>query len=84
MRINMLISERMFYSILFHCFRPLALGQSKWRSCLVPVSNLYVETRSSINIWIPEKHEIKADDFRYMKFIYLQCGEEMKLRDPRN
>ena len=23
-------------------------------------------------------------DFRYMKFIYLHCGEEMKLRDPRN
>ena len=24
------------------------------------------------------------DDFRYMKFIYLHCGEEMKLRDPRS
>ena len=24
------------------------------------------------------------DDFRYMKFIYLQCGEETKLRDPRS
>ena len=23
-------------------------------------------------------------DFRYMKFIYLHCGEEMKLRDPRS
>ena len=23
------------------------------------------------------------DDFRYMKFIYLYCGEEMKLRDPQ-
>ena len=24
------------------------------------------------------------DDFRYMKFIYLHCGEEMKLKDPRS
>ena len=24
------------------------------------------------------------DDFSYMKFIYLHCGEEMKLRDPRS
>ena len=23
------------------------------------------------------------DDFRYMKFIYLHCCEEMILRDPR-
>ena len=22
------------------------------------------------------------DDFRYLKFIYLHCGEETKLRDP--
>ena len=22
------------------------------------------------------------DDFRYMKFIYLDCSEEMKLGDP--
>ena len=22
-----------------------------------------------------------CDDFRYMKFIYLHCGEETKLRD---
>ena len=30
-------------------------------------------------------HENKLqinDDFRYMKFIYLHCGEEMKLRGP--
>ena len=26
----------------------------------------------------------KRVDFRYMKFIYLHCGEEMKLRDPRS
>ena len=24
------------------------------------------------------------DDFRYMKFIYLHCGGEMKLGDPRS
>ena len=24
------------------------------------------------------------DDFRYIKFIYLHCGKEMKLRDPRS
>ena len=23
-------------------------------------------------------------DFRYMKFIYFDCGEETKLRDPRS
>lgn len=34
--------ENVLFRILFHCFRPLALGQSKWRSYLVLVSNLYV------------------------------------------
>ena len=29
-------------------------------------------------------NEFTLDDFRYMKFIYLHCGEEMKLRDPRS
>ena len=24
------------------------------------------------------------EDFRYMNFIYLHCGEEMKLWDPRS
>ena len=24
------------------------------------------------------------NDFRYMKFIYLHCGEETNLRDPRS
>ena len=27
---------------------------------------------------------IKEFDFRYTKFIYLHCGEETKLRDPRS
>ena len=28
--------------------------------------------------------QVLNNDFRYMKFIYLQCGEEMILRDPRS
>ena len=24
------------------------------------------------------------NDFRYMKFIYLHCGEETNVRDPRS
>ena len=27
---------------------------------------------------------IMNSGFRYMKFIYLHCGEETKLRDPRS
>ena len=29
-------------------------------------------------------YKFLSDDFRYMKFMYLQCDEEMELRDPRN
>ena len=72
-------------NVLFHF---ISLFSPTRPRCLsdAPVSSqsLISMSKSSINIWIPEKHEIKADDFRYVKFIYLQCGEEMKLRDPRN
>ena len=39
----------------------------------------------SLTIFNPFQSNISMhDDFRYMKFIYLHCGEEMKLRDPRS
>ena len=30
------------------------------------------------------KYGGKRNNIRYMKFIYLHCGEETKLRDPRS
>ena len=37
-------------------------------------------TKDKNAIW--RRNIIIFDDFRYMKFIYLHCGEEIKLRDP--
>ena len=30
------------------------------------------------------KYGVKWNNFTYMKFIYVHCGEETKLRDPRS
>ena len=38
---------------------------------------------TTIIIYNDYTKQSKTHDFRYIKFIYLHCGEEMKLRDPR-
>ena len=42
------------------------------------------EERKMFIIMVRCSNTIEHDDFRYMKFIYLHCGEEIKLRDPRS
>ena len=42
------------------------------------------EERKMFIIMVRCSNTIKHDDCRYMKFIYLHCGEEIKLRDPRS
>ena len=42
------------------------------------------ETRSFQILNLSVSNNYQFDDFRYMKFIYLHCSGEMKLRAPRS
>ena len=42
------------------------------------------EERKMFIIMVRCLNTIEHDDFRCMKFIYLYCSEEIKLRDPRS
>ena len=48
------------------------------RDKMLPLFSRILKLRES------PSEQVLNNDFRYMKFIYLHCGEEMILRDPRS
>ena len=82
-------------SVHLHRHDVLPVPAMRYQCSALPIELTSQHTEEIIKYWNTEYWRIRGisvlcikvqvnDDFRYMKFIYLYCGGEMKLRDPRS
>ena len=63
----------------------LGLGNGIITYCVVYIESFHIRiTMEEKPNRRKQKNTQMYDDFRYEKFIYLHCGDETKLRDPRS